>query len=131
MGQEDKCRILFTKAQAESILEKVQKKTKDGQYAILWHLPKNKKLIEDYQFSEQAALEIISALNVKDDYRWAEQSTHEAHKDDIINVYKICVTLRSKNDGNEYDVNLYIKFAYKNDEEPIIFIGFHEDNVEI
>lgn len=130
-SQTEHIRILLTEAQVIEMLQYMKQKVKVGDYIVLWNLEKNKKLKEDYYISNDMVKAILLALDAKEDYRWAEKSINDTHENDIVNVYKINVSLKKKNDGNDYDVTIYIKFAHDlvDDTKKSVVIGFHEDNV--
>lgn len=130
-SQTEHIRILLTETQVIEMLQYMKQKVKVGDYIVLWNLEKNKKLKEDYYISNDMVRAILLALDAKEDYRWAEKSINDNHENDIVNVYKINVSLKKKNDGNDYDVTIYIKFAHDlvDDTKKSVVIGFHEDNV--
>lgn len=127
MNECERTRIILTEKQTKKILVKVQKKVAENKYIILWHREKNKEFFEKFNFKEQMAKEIISQLDAEQDYCWAEKSLHPNHKDEIINVYKVLLDLVKKEDGRPYEVRVYLKFAYKENNDNIVFISFHED----
>lgn len=127
MNECERTRIILSNEQAEAILVEVQERVAKNRYSILWHREKNREFYEKFYFSEQMAKEIIGQLDIEKNYCWAEESVHPSHKDEIIIVYKVSLDLTKKEDGKSYKVRVYLKFAYKENNDYIVVISFHED----